>query len=379
MSLSNLNSSPSKVRVGLIGLGHRGLATLRRFALIAQAEVVALCDRLPDALRAALPLLPPSSGQPQLYVDWQELVAADGIDLVYICTDWGSHAPIALAAMRAGHDVAVEVPLAVTIEECREIVAVSHATGRTCTMTENCCYDPFHLAQFSMVEKGLLGTITHLEGAYIHDLRHDLEGARKWYVEMGRANGANPYPTHAIGPICQLIAAADRGCDTPDRPVALMSMSSSITPDGPNTTLVRTARGRSIMLQYDISTPRPYSRIQMVCGSEGYSAKYPEMIVQADSINGGQPLRGEQLSEWLAREAHPWVREYEADARRLGVDNLMNYIMDRRLFDNILNSRPPDISVADAALWSSFAPLTSMSVKGGGIEVEIPDFHTPLT
>lgn len=377
MSLSNLNSTVSKVRVGLIGLGHRGLATLRRFALIAQADVVALCDRLPEAIDAAVNILPPSSPRPKLYVDWQDLVASNGIDLVYVCTDWGTHAPIALAAMRAGHDVAVEVPLAVTIEECREIVAVSRATGRMCTMTENCCYDPFNLAQLSMVEKGLFGTITHLEGAYIHDLRHDLEGARKWYVEMGRANGANPYPTHAIGPICQLIAAADSGSEVADRPVALTSMSSTITPDGPNTTLVRTARGRSIMLQYDIATPRPYSRIQMVCGSAGYSAKYPQMIIQADSINGGEPLKGDKLREWLDSEAHPWVKEYEPEARRLGVDNLMNYIMDRRLFDNILNSRPPDISVADAALWSAFAPLTSMSVKGGGIEVAIPDFHTP--
>lgn len=378
MSFSILNSSGNKVRVGLVGLGRRGLATLRRFSLIAQAEVVALCDRIPEAIDAAVNILPPSSPRPRLYVDWHDLVESKCIDLVYVCTDWGTHAPIAIAAMRAGHDVAVEVPLAVTIEQCRKIVAVSNATGRLCTMTENCCYDPFNLAQLSMVERGLLGTITHLEGAYIHDLRHELEGSRSWYVEMGRANGANPYPTHAIGPICQLIAAADPGAETPDRPVALMSLSSSITPDGPNTTLVRTARGRSIMLQYDISTPRPYSRIQMVCGSAGYSAKYPEMIIQADSINGGQPLKGEKLQEWLDREAHPWVKEYEPDARRLGVDNMMNYIMDRRLFDNILNCRPPDISVADAALWSAFAPLTSMSVKGGGIEVPIPDFHTHL-
>lgn len=363
MDSANPNTS---LRIGLVGLGQRGLATLSRYRYIPEAQFTAICDRQSQAIDSALKILAMrGASRPATCASWEKMVERDDIDLVYICTDWGTHAPISIGAMKAGKDVAVEVPAAVSVADCLSIVECAASTGRKFTMMENCCYDPFALNTLAIARKGLLGEIRHCEGAYIHDLRRLY--ANKWYGEEARHHIGNPYPTHGIGPICQLL-----DINRSDRLVELVSMS-ALTGNSSaiNSTLLRTALGRTIMLQYDVVTPRPYSRLQTVCGSAGYASKYPVATIQLDNR---EPLTGEVLDEFLAANAHPWVTRYEPEGRRLGVENMMNYIMDRRLVECLIAGVRPDITPADAALWSSIAELTHISASQGSRPVSIPAF-----
>ncbi len=265
------------VRIGLIGLGQRGMKTLERYAFIQGAEIRYLVDIDRDRLEAANRKLS-DSGRPQAGLmegkeAWKELCRQRDIDLIYICTDWQTHCEMAVEAMTCGKHVAVEVPAARTLEECRLLVHTAEETRRHCFMTENCCYDSFTLATLEMQRHGKLGKITHCEGAYIHDLR-DVFGltgtqgnsTRQWMERSCALHGGNSYPTHGIGPIGWLLNL-HRG----DRMDYLVSLTSQ--GGGPdellgrvNSTLIHTVRGISILLQLDVTTPRPYSRLQTVCG-----------------------------------------------------------------------------------------------------------------
>lgn len=329
------------IRIALIGLGRRGLKTLRRYAYVENAEISLLCDINPQTV-------PPEYAHLPFTADWREACRSD-VDLVYICTPWDTHCSMACYAMKAGRHVAVEVPAAMTVEECYRIVETSRHTGCRLFMTENCCYDLFHLETLEMQRAGLLGELTHLEGAYIHPLEDNEAGA--WMRESYLRHGGNPYPTHAIGPICQLL-----GDDRPERLVSLTGR------NGINTTLIRTVGGVSIMLSLDVATPgRPYSRLQTVCGTRGFVQKYPRPTVHVEG-------------EWDRRA--PLIRLWHK-GHELGVPNEMNYVMDCRLVEALTTDRPFDFDVTDAALWSSIAPLSRESALGGGIPVKIPDFRRP--
>ncbi|MCH5181599.1 MAG: Gfo/Idh/MocA family oxidoreductase [Prevotellaceae bacterium] len=328
------------LRIALIGLGRRGLKTLQRYASVPGAEICLLCDTDPQTVPTDYAHLP-------FIADWREACRAD-VDLVYICTPWDTHCAMACHAMEAGRHAAVEVPAATTVEECHRLVETSRRTGRQLLMTENCCYDLFHLETLEMVRAGLLGELTHLEGAYIHPLEN---GEAEWMQQSYLSHGGNPYPTHAFGPVCQLLGD--------DRPARLVSLTGK---NGINTTLVRTEGGVSIMLALDVATPgRPYSRLQTVCGTRGFVQKYPVPCVRVEG-------------EWNRRA--PLIELWH-EGHRLGVPNEMNYVMDCRMVEALTTGRRPDIDVTDAALWSSIAPLSRQSALLGGQPVDIPDFRRP--
>ncbi len=363
------------VRIGFIGLGNRGMATLRRYLVIDGVEITALCDITAEHLDEAAALLQ-SDGwyRPALLGEsdgWMQMCHRDDIDLIYICTDWLTHAPMACYAMEQGKHVAIEVPAATTVAECWQLVDTAERTRRHCFMLENCCYDTFHQATLTMAERGLLGTLTHLEGAYIHDLRdkYDADGPKGWMSRLCGQHKGNPYPTHGIGPVCQLLNI-HRG----DRLDYLVSMTPAT--DVPhdvcvNNTLIRTVKGRTILLQYDVTTPRPYSRMQTVCGTRGFVQKYPRRCIMLD---GQDPVKGDAVEPIIAQYTQPHIARIQEEGYRLGVPNIMNYTMDRRLIQCLREGLPLDMDVYDAAEWSCIAELSEQSAQGGGVPVKIPDF-----
>lgn len=358
--------------VGFIGLGNRGMATLRRWLPLEGVRVTALCDISSVALEFARRTVVEAGGEtPQLFDDPELFCRTAPCALMVVATDWSTHASLSAAALAGGHHVAVEVPAATTVEEGRMLVEAAHTSGRICIMMENCCYDPFALQTLEMSRRGELGQLVHCEGAYIHDLR-ELYRNNPWYAAETLANGANPYPTHGLGPICQLLAVNRPGGDTL---VELTSMSATAAgEDVPpiNTSMIRTALGRTIMLHHDVSTPRPYSRIQSVSGTKGYITKYPRPLYMADD---GTIIEGEKLERMMAeRFMSPVEKLYRAEGEAAGVANMMNYLMDRSLIDTIRFGLTPDITVEDAALWSSIAELTARSVADGGAPIAIPKF-----
>ena len=363
------------VRIGFIGLGNRGMATLRRYLVIEDVEIVALCDINQTHLAEAAELLHSHGMSQPVLLDaedgWRSLCRRDDVDLIYICTDWLTHTPMACYAMEQGKHVAIEVPAATTVEECWQLVDTAERTRRHCFMLENCCYDTFHQATLTMADEGLLGTLTHLEGAYIHDLRdkYEADGPKGWMARLCGQHKGNPYPTHGIGPVCQLLKI-HRG----DKLDYLVSMTPST--DVPhdvcvNNTLIRTVKGKTILLQYDVTTPRPYSRMQTVCGTRGYVQKYPRRCIMLD---GHEPVKGDAVEPLVAQYTSPEIAAIQAEGYRLGVANIMNYTMDRRLIYCLREGLPLDIDVYDAAEWSCIAELSEQSTLNGGIPVKIPDF-----
>ena len=370
------------VRIGLVGLGRRGMKTLERYVNIKGAEIRMLADVDEKKLNAANEALM-RSGRPIAQTclgteGWKDICACADIDLLYICTDWSTHCEMAIEALNHGKHVAVEVPAATTVEECHRLVETAERTQRHLFMTENCCYDQFSISTYNILKEGLLGEITHCEGAYIHNLMdyfgeadEGKYGSYSWMTHNCSLHEGNPYPTHGMGPIGWLLNL-HRG----DRMDYLVSMTSETAMRGNtickvNNTLIRTIKGKSILLQLDVTTPRPYNRLQTVCGTHGFLQKYPTPTLQ---LNSKETLQGEEAElkakEFFKGEA---ARLWE-EGHRTGVPNEMNYAMDSRLIHCLQQGLPLDIDAYDAAEWSCIAELSEISARNGSRPVSIPDF-----
>ena len=373
------------VRIALIGLGGRGMKTLERYAFIPGAEIRYIVDidssRLDCANQILLETGRPLAQKLQGENAWHEACRKADIDLVYICTEWKSHTMMATEAMRNGKHVAVEVPAATTVSECWQLVHTAEETQCHLFMTENCCYDLFALETLEMHRKGLFGRITHCEGAYIHHLakapRHGGTSDTRinWMTHSCAVHGGNPYPTHGIGPIGQLL-----GFHRTDRMVSLVSITSRDVCSEANhdvghvnTSLIQTEKGVSILLQLDVTTPRPYNRLQTVCGTKAYVQKYPLLTFQTEEMSTA--LVGDEAIQRMeafatSSSAQEWLKGHA-----LGVPNEMNYAMDARLIYCLQNGLPLDIDVYDAAEWSCMAELSKISAQHGGNPVEVPRFY----
>lgn len=299
-----------------------------------------------------------------------QLIHSEEVDVVYLCTDWASHSSLAVEAMRAGKHVAVEVPAATSVEECWMLVRTAEETQRHCFMTENCCYDWFSLATRSLYNSSFFGTLTHAEGGYLHDWRKFFADAQTQSYEQGAFHGGNPYPTHGIGPIGQILR------DNGDRMVRLVSMTGGTmgkesSLGHANSALITTEKGVTILLQFDCTTPRPYSRLQTLCGTRAFAQKYPMTTVQTDDGAWiGETAEAQLWDAPLTPQMEAWL---EGKAR--GVENPMNYAMDARFVACLRAGFPLDIDVYDAAEWSCLVELTRVSAEQGGMPVEIPDFR----
>lgn len=386
------------VKIGFIGLGMRGPGAVERMSHIEGVEVIALCDKFPDRATAAQKILE-KTGRPAAKEfsgeeGWKEMIDTLDLDLVYICTPWHLHTPMAVYAMNNGKHVAVEVPAALTVKECWSLVDTSEKTKKHCMMLENCCYDFFELLTLNMARNGMFGELVHAEGAYIHDLR-DLNFSKKGYADMWRlkeniGRNGNLYPTHGLGPIAQCldINRGDRmdylvGMSTNDFMMGQMAASLAETDDfyqpyvGKNyrgnmhTTLIRTMKGKSIMLQHDVTTPRPYSRIHLISGTKGIARKWPGP--QRIAFGHGW-IKQEEYKALEEKYTLPIVQHVGEIAKQIGGHGGMDFIMDWRLIDCLRNGLPLDQDVYDAATWSVIAPLSEASVAKKSKSVNVPDF-----
>ena len=372
------------VRIGFVGLGVRAKRAVHRMMHIEGCWITALCDLVPENMDEANAIVTGCGGvTPARFSGeegWKRLCEAPDIDLVYICTDWASHAEIAVYAMQQGKHVATEVPAATTVADCWRLVDTAEVTRRHCIMLENCCYDEFELCTLNMVKKGMLGEIIHAEGSYLHDLRQRIatneEGGRKWsnwQVEFMNGHNGNPYPTHGLGPVA-LVMGINRG----DRMKSIVSCSSKPIGEGSlrgnmNSSIITTEKGHTILVQNCMTLPRPYSRSFLVSGTEGFAQKYPveSFAFTPDCDNA---ITGKECRIMLDEQRHPFVTQYKERGYELCGRRWIDYAMDCRLIHCLRNGLPLDMTVYDAALWSCLVELTDISVSNGGAPVEVPDF-----
>jgi hypothetical protein len=386
------------VRVGFIGLGNRGPGHVSNMALLEGVDIKALCDIVPANVEKTRKRIEFAGFKPTLYSGetdaWKKLCERPDIDLVYICTPWNLHTPMAVYAMEHGKHVAIEVPAADTLEECWQLVETSEKTRKHCMMMENCCYDFFEMLTLNMARQGFFGEIIHGEGAYIHTLlESNFDKKAYWDMWRLRENAhrrGNLYPTHGLGPICQimdinrgdkmefLVSVMSRDFQMNDTAKKLAATDDFYKPfvDNPyrgnmTTTSILTNKGRSIMVQHDVTSPNSYSRIHKISGTKAAALKYPEPARISIGDNWISPEELKALEEKYKPEIVKKVGEL---AKQVGGHGGMDFLEDWRLIDCLRNGLPLDQDCYDAALWSSIAPLSEKSVAERSASVDIPDF-----
>lgn len=384
-----------RVRIGFVGVGGMGTNHVSMLLKIEGAKITAVCDiREAHAQRAAKMIQDAGQPAPTLYTrgerDFVRLCETEDLDLVYTATPWEWHVPVCVAAMKNGKHAATEVPAALTIEECWQLVEHAEKYSKHCVMMENCCYDRAELMCLNMVRNGLLGEILHGEGAYAHDLRgvkFATGGEGLWRREHSIKRDANLYPTHGLGPVaqCMNINRGDRfdylvSMSGPSRGLQLWQQE-RLNADDPrraeryklgdvNLALIKTAAGRTIYLVHDTNLPRPYSRFHVVQGTRGIFEKWPERV-HVEGRTEGHGWDG--LDKYAAEFEHPLWRSDEVkqvSGGHGGMDFLENY----RLIKCLRAGLPTDMDVYDAAAWSAVTEATERSVAGRSRPVEIPDF-----
>ncbi len=387
------------VRIGFIGLGMRGQGAIRRYTFLDKVKIVALCDVVPKNVEKAQKTLS-DKGLPEAVSytgeeDWKKICERDDIDLIYVCTHWDLHTPIAVYAMEHGKHVVTEVPAALTIKECWQLVNTAEKTQKHCMQLENCIYDFFEITTLNMAQKGVFGEINHVEGAYIHDLRWLNFDEKNGYWNMWRLKhlektDGNTYPTHGLGPVSHILNI-HRG----DKMNYLVSMSTNqvgmtayakekfgedsdfakrdYKKGDMNTTLIRTEKGKTMMIQHDVTSPRPYSRLHTISGTKGYAQKYPAKGIALEP-NAHHFLDTKQMDSVMKLYKHPILADIEEKAKEVGGHGGMDFVMDYRLIYCLTNGLPLDQDVYDAAEWSSIIELSKVSVENQSTPVKIPDF-----
>ena len=408
------------VRVGLVGLGMRGPGAVENFSLIPGVQIVALCDF--DEKRAVKQnerLRKQGLAPAAIYSGaegYKELCKRPDIDLVYIATDWAHHAIVAKCALENGKNVADEVPSAMNLQECWDLVNLAEQKQRNCMILENCCYDWFEMRTLNMAQHGVFGEILHAQGAYIHNLDDFWDYYWKnpdgsdpeqlgWRLKYNRENRGDLYATHGLGPVAQALDI-HRG----DRMATLVSMDTKsvhgkelvekrtgkecndFRNGDHTTTLIRTANQKVIELQHDVMNPQPYSRLYQLTGSRGFANKYPIEGYAVDAkqlaATGNQPkvddlsshsfMPEDQRKALEEKYESPILKKFGKLAKEVGGHGGMDFIMCARLIYCLQNGLPLDMDVYDLAEWCSIAELSAISLDNDNSPVTFPDFTRGL-
>lgn len=403
------------VRVAFVGLGMRGPGAVLRYCNIPGVQIVALCDFLPERAEACQKFmrekgLPPADLYSGEY-GYEELCKRPDLDLVYVATDWDHHFPVAKCALQNGKNTAIEVPSAMNLEQCWELINLSETTRKHCMILENCCYDYFEMTALNMKQQGVFGEVLRAEGAYIHCLDpywdwywqnpngSDTE-ALHWRMKYNRENRGDVYATHGLGPVAQCLDI-HRG----DRFTTLVAMDTKSAhgkdwvekktgkpcTDFRNgdhtTTLMRTAEGRVVEIQHNVMNPQPYNRLFKLTGTAGYATKYPQEQIalsgdqlsksgvepKMDDLSGHSFLPQKQYDELVQKYYHPILKKYGELGRSMGHGG-MDFIMDSRLVYCLQNGLPLDMDVYDLAEWCCLAELGTLSMDHNCASVAFPDF-----
>ena len=405
--MRNFRCAPMKngIRVGIVGIGARGIGAVHRLMLVPGVSVTAVCDvRAEYAEKGAEAVREKTGARPLVFSGTAEsykgLCDSPQVDLVYNCTAWGSHVPIAVFAMKAGKHTLVEVPSATSVEECWEIVDTAEKAKVHCMQLENSCYCEHELLALNLCKLGMLGELLHGECGYIHDRRwqifNDTQWER-WRNHWNEKHTGNYYPTHGLGPI-----SMDMGINRGDRFDYLVSVDShqagyeafaraTLAEDNPlrrerfamadmNVTTIRTAKGRTILLEHDVTSPRQYSRLNLIAGTKGVFRGFPDLRIFLEGKDewpknaDGHKFTDEMTTRIEAEFRHPLYKQGGEIAKKVGGHGGVDFIMDLRWAYCLQQGLPLDMDVYDLAAWCSVCELTERSARNRSQTMDIPDF-----
>ena len=390
-----------KVKVAIIGVGARGSGHAAQLATIEGVDFVGVCDVRENAAKNAHANATKRGHTPKVYFgdenSWQKMLVETKPDAVFIATPWELHAPMCVGAMKAGAHAFSEVPIAYTLKDLWEIVDTSEATGRHCMMMENVNYGREELIYLNMVRQGVIGELLHGEAAYIHELRGQMLGGDttgSWRtVQYANRNG-NLYPTHGLGPVAQYMNIG-RTEDTFARLVSFSSpakgrnlfaqKATNLTnPEfkkldfkggDMSTSIIKTALGRTIMVQWDETSPRPYSRLNLIQGTKGTLAGFPNRIA-IEGVGKGHHEWAEDAAweEIASKYEHPLFKRMGELSKKMGGHGGMDFLMLFRIIECLRQGEPLDQNVYEGCLWSAVGPLSEASVAADGMPQAFPDF-----
>ena len=398
-----------QVRIAIIGVGARGSGHAKQLASIEGTEIIAISDLYEDLVdRSVENCIEAGKGRHQNIQrffggekEWMKMLETTKPDAVFIATNWNNHAQMAIAAMKQGAHAFVEVPIAVTLEERWAIIDTSEQTQKHCMMMENVNYGREELLYLNMCRKGLIGELLHAEAAYLHELRFQMEeqerGTGSWRTPHYAKRNGNLYPTHGLGPVAQYLNLS-RG---EDQFATLVSFSSPARGRAKyakenyaeghkwnqleykggdlNTSIVKTELGRTIMIQWDETSPRPYTRHNLVQGTLGTLAGFPTRIALEGGVKGATDshhrwAEGAQLDQLFEEYEHPMYKRLGALAKKMGGHGGMDFMMPYRIIECLRKGEALDQNVYEGCLWSAVAPLSEVSVAQGGMPQKFPDF-----
>ena len=397
------------IRTAFIGVGARGSGHLKAFSMIDGIEVVAICDLHEDLVESSYKIVKDIGNRGKhkniakyhgSETNWKKMLKDVRPDVVIISTNWDNHAPMAIESMQNGSHCFVEVPLAVTIEDLWKIINVSEKTRKHCMMMENVNYGRDELMFLNMCRKGVIGDLLHAEAAYIHELRFQMNqierGTGSWRTHHYAKGLGNLYPTHGLGPVAQYMNLA-RGDDN------FKSLVSYSTPaigrksyakknysenhkwnklnykNGDlNTSIIKTEIGRTILVQWDETSPRPYTRHNLVQGSKGTMTGFPTRIALEGGFKGVTKdhhswIQGVDLKKLYDEHDHPLYKRLNdstKDSGHGGMDGIMRY----RIVQCLREGLPLDQNIYEGCFWSSVTELSAKSINENGMPQEFPDF-----
>ncbi len=398
------------VKCAFIGVGARGSGHAHQVAAIEGTEVVAICDLYDDwAQRSYDKCKELGKGERhqniKLYTkgenEWKKMLKEQKPDAVFICTPWKLHAPMAIEAMKQGAHAFVEVPLGVTNKELWEIVNTSEKTKKHCMMMENVNYGRDELLYLNMCRQGVIGELLHGEASYIHELRFQMNeverGTGSWRTPHYAKRNGNLYPTHGLGPVAQYMNLA-RQDDNFGRLVAFSSPAmgrklyaeKNFAPDHKwnkldykggdiNTSIIKTTMGRTVMVQWDETSPRPYSRHNLIQGTKGTLAGFPTRVALEGGVEGATKnhhswAQDEKLEAIYEKYEHPLYKRLGEVAKKMGGHGGMDFIMRYRIIECLRKGQPLDQNLYEGCFWSAVGPLSEASVAQDGAPQEFPDF-----
>ena len=402
-SLFGFKADPiKKVRVGIIGLGNRGGTLIEMFQFSVEngdCEIVALCDiKEKKVTKAKEKLSVWQKKSPKTYFGtqdkWKELAQQDDIDLLLITTPWKLHTPMCIYGMEQGKHVASEVPIAYTLSDCWNLIETAERTKKHCIMIENCCYNEEELFVLNMIENGVFGDLTHAEGAYLHDLRaHMLSDdyyEDQWRLKQHINRDGNFYTTHGLGPISfylnigrgdtfsYLTSMSSRELNLSRTAKKMKSPYTQFKCGDMNSTLIKTELGKTILLQFDVHTGSPYSRINKVVGTKAVHNGYPSrLFIDSEELVfwGHKWLPEEEYATYKSKYQHPMIKKLKTISQQFKQGHGgMDFVMIYRLVKCLNLGLPLDINAYDSVLWSAVTPLSELSVASGSLPVPIPDF-----
>ncbi|GIP29719.1 alpha-N-acetylgalactosaminidase [Paenibacillus sp. J23TS9] len=388
----------NKIRVGMIGLGARGMGLLKGIILhMEDVEVAAVCDLYQDRCdQAADSVAETGISRPLVTQDYREVMAMGNIDAVVISASWADHTEIAIAAMEAGIYAASEVGGAYSIQECWKLVEAYERTRVPCMIMENCCYGRDEMMVLNMVKQGALGEIVHCAGGYQHDLRDEIafgKENRHYRLNNYIHRNCENYPTHEIGPIARIL-----DINHGNRMVSLVSMASKAKgmqayirkEKGEDTelaqtefmqgdivtTIIKCAHGETITITLDTTLPRYYSRGFTVHGTKGmYMEDNHSIYLEGthDDFHMSWKEQWGNVEQFREQYDHPLWKKYIEEGVKGGHDG-MDWLVFSDFFESVKQGTQTPLDVYDMAAWMCISALSEESIALGGHPVAIPDF-----